>query len=491
MRVAFATQWFPPERGAVAESIATGLATLGCDFGALPNISNYPAGIRAEPRHEIRDVRNENTPRSFAAYLRATADPCPGDAAHDDETRCERFGRVAIAMSRHVVPNGPLLYGVTIADSASAFLSDQLNLMAARHPDVHLVYGNDGRAPVGTLDARVTQTELSIRREPALLGDFKGLVALIAHLRRLRPRTVVMGTPKMALLGLFAAWLCRVPRRVHVLHGLRLEGATGVRRAVLWGTERLSTACATEVLAVSRSVRDESLRLRLTRPGKIDVIGEGSICGVDLSRFHVPAPEQRALARARFGLPKDELVLGFVGRLTPDKGLAEMTAVWAQVHTEHPNAWFLVVGTDEATGRGLGHLVTALAALPRVRFVGSVPDPELAFMAMDVLLLLTRREGFPLVLLEAAACGVPAVVTKVRGTVDAVVEGETATLVPWGDVAAAAAAVGAYLTNPQRRREHGVAGRNRAIRDFAANRVAEAWADRIHPVTPSIRQEES
>lgn len=392
-------------------------------------------------------------------------------------------------MRRQANPHAPIVYGVTIPLSARAFLRGQLNLVASKRRGVHLVYGSDGEGPIDEIDSRITQTTLPVRRDPAPIQDVRGLVGLVKYLWELRPGIVVMGTPKMGLLGTLAAWLCRVPRRVYILHGLRLEGATGLGRVVLWCMEWLSMACATEVIAVSRSNREQSLKMRLTNKDKILVLGAGGIGGVDVERFTPPGALARAAARERFDLPLDGPVVGFVGRLTRDKGLSEMAQVWSRVHAEFPDAWLLLVGPNETGSLGLEHLVAELTALPRVRVHGPVRDPEMAYAAMDLLLLLTRREGFGMVLVEAGACGIPAVATAVGGTVDAVSAGVTGTLVPSRDVEAAAAAVRAYLRDPELRALHGRAAHERVVEDFASDRVNGMWVR--HLTEGTANQQES
>lgn len=373
----------------------------------------------------------------------------------------------------------PILYGVTIPLSARAFLVGQLNVAAAQRSGIHLVYGTEGEGPIREVDSRVVQHQVPVRRNPSLWQDLLGLWHLVLLMRSVGPGTVFMGTPKMGLLGLMAARLLRVPRRIYVLYGLRLEGARGLGRVFLWFMERISMSCATEILAISQSNRSEALRLRLTKRSKISVVGQGNIVGVDLARFRCASAQDRAEARHRFVLPADAPVVGFVGRLTPDKGLVDMVSVWQRVSEQRPEAWFLVVGPDEASERGLEGLVGTLRGQNHVRLAGAVDDPETAFSAMDVLLLLTKREGFGTVVIEAGACGVPAVATRVSGVVDAISDGETGTLVALGDHEAAAEAVLAYLDDSALRIAHGQAARQRVQNDFEARHVTTIWVERV------------
>lgn len=380
-----------------------------------------------------------------------------------------------------------VLFGVTIPLSARVFLRHQLALLADKLSAVHLVYGDDGTGAVTDLDARVTQHAVPVVRQPSPLRDVWGLFAMLRLMQQLRPKAVVMATPKMGLLGLLAATMTRVNRRIYVLYGLRLEGASGIGRTFLIWMERLAMACATEVIVLSESNKREVQRLRLTRANKISTIGSGSIAGVDLNRFQPVSTDKKAAAKSRFGIPSEVTVVGFLGRLTADKGLKEMALLWERLHPRFPNAWLLLVGPDEASSMGQGRLLTNLAQLPRVRIHGQVDDSETVFAAMDVHLLLTKREGFGVVLLEGAACGVPVVASKVSGTVDAVIDGVTGALVPLENVEEASFAVEKYLKDSELRRQHGLAGLTRVRDEFSADRVNALWAAHIAQVVESVR----
>jgi glycosyltransferase involved in cell wall biosynthesis len=302
--------------------------------------------------------------------------------------------------------------------------------------------------------------------------DLQSLWGVRRVLCRLRPHVVHGHTPKGGLLAMLAAWLCRVPVRVYHLHGLPLATATGLKRRLLRRTEQLACALATQVLCVSRSLREAALKERLCRPDKITVLLEGNIDGVEAERVFNPAllpPESRLKVREQFGIPADALVLGFVGRVVRDKGVAELAAAWQQLRGEFPDLHLLIVGPVEPQDPIPPETAAVLRDDPRVHLAGD--ELELVNMprwygAMDLVVLPSYREGFGVVLLEAAAMGLPVVATQIPGCRDAVKDGETGTLVPPRDAPALAQVIRQYLCDPDRRCRHGQAGRARALRDF-------------------------
>jgi lipopolysaccharide/colanic/teichoic acid biosynthesis glycosyltransferase/glycosyltransferase involved in cell wall biosynthesis len=300
------------------------------------------------------------------------------------------------------------------------------------------------------------------------LGDLVALWRLVRLFRKIRPHIVHAHTPKGGLLGMLAAWMVGVPGRVYTIHGLPLETATGLRRTLLRWTERVSCALARRVTAVSESVRRRAAAAGVCRAEEIVVLGAGTVNGVDAERRFRPSscPYEAAVARRACSIPSEVRVLGFVGRLVRDKGVEDLVLAWKELREEFPDLHLLVAGGFEPRDPVSDEAREILRSDPRVRLVGQVDSTRPLYSIMDLVALPTYREGFPQVPLEAAAMERPVVATRVTGCVDAVVDGETGTLVDPRDPHALAAAIRAYLEDPDLRRAHGTAGRARVLRDF-------------------------
>ena len=196
-------------------------------------------------------------------------------------------------------------------------------------------------------DAGVTVEHLPFVREPSPVADLRALWATIRLIRRLRPTIVNASTPKAGLLGMLAAWLCRVPVRVYVVRGFRFETATGWRRRLFRSLEWVAIRCANHVMFNSRSLMAVGEREGLIEPGRGEVIGGGSGNGIDVARFADDVLPTRDEAREQFGLPADATVVGFVGRFTRDKGIADLIEVFTSTLRERPDVWLLLVGQFE------------------------------------------------------------------------------------------------------------------------------------------------
>ena len=311
---------------------------------------------------------------------------------------------------------------------------------------------------------------LPIRRGIAPFADVVSLARLWWRLLRLRPDLTEFSTPKAGLLGNIAAMLAGVPVRVYMLRGLKLETSVGFKRRTLLAAERVASACAHAVLCNSPSMRAEALALGVAPARKLSLLGEGSSNGVDLDRFS-PGPSD---ARNRLGIAEDAPVVGFVGRLTRDKGLPELIEAFDAILKAEPEAHLLLVGWFDAAEDALSDVLRArIENHPRIHCTGFVDDTKPYYRAMDVMVLPTRREGFPNVVLEAAATGIPVVTTVCTGSRDSVVPEVTGLLIPPGYPEAIFEAVLTLLRNPARRRRMGKTARAWVLKNYADRRVLD------------------
>ena len=366
-----------------------------------------------------------------------------------------------------------VLWCVASPMTARAFLTGQLRHLQGRGVQTMLTCADDGT--IGTEVPAFVPWQIG--REPSAGEDARALRQLTGTMRRLAPDVVVVGTPKAALLGMLAAVAARVPRRVYVVHGLRYEGFTGARRRALQAVEVLVAGLSTDTVAVSPSVAE---RLRGLMPpgrrGHVRVLRHGSADGIDAGRFHPTDSAERAALRERLGLPADTPVVLFIGRLTGDKGVGVLRELARRLPEQVPGAVLVVVGEPEPRSAQETADVEALLASPAVRHVDRTEEVEAWMRAADLLAQPTRREGMPNVILEAQFSGLPVVSCAVTGVVDAVEDGVTGVLVPWGRDDEFVTAVLDLLADPARRARLAGAALDRARDRFDQTQVRDAWA---------------
>jgi len=366
---------------------------------------------------------------------------------------------------------------ITTVPETLGFFTGQVGYMKQRGLEIHAL------SSPGELLAQFAEREqvpvyaVTMPRRITPLGDLIAIFHLWRHIRQIHPHIVHASTPKAGLLGTISAWLAGVPVRIYLNRGLPLMTASGLKRSLLWWSEKVSCLLSHQTYCVSHSIAEVMVAEKICSASKVKVLLGGSSNGVSaLGRFN-PAhcPKKREDVRQQYGIPQDALVIGFVGRIIRDKGVGELVSAWKILRDEFPNLHLLVVGPFESQDPIDPEAEACLRSDPRIHLTGRQAEMAPVYTAMDVVTLPTYREGLPNVPLEAAAMQLPVVATKVPGCIEAVQDGVTGTLVPLYDVECLTVALRTYLQNPDLRQQHGQAGRDRVLREFNQEVLWESW----------------
>lgn len=264
------------------------------------------------------------------------------------------------------------------------------------------------------------------------ISPFKDLISIfqmIILLRKIRPQLVHSYTPKAGLVCMVAAWICRVPVRVHTFTGLIWPTAKGFRRKLLMIVDQLLCACATSIIPEGLGVQKDLETAKIT-PKQLRVIGHGNIAGVDITHFSVAAEGvERAASelRQRYNIQDYNFVYIYVGRLNRDKGIEELLSAFIQLND---NCRLLLVGGLDKTAPISDKAIRTIQDHPRIHWIGFQKDIRPALLAADVLVLPSYREGFPNAVLQAGAMELPVVATDISGCNEIIEPGFNGWLVP-------------------------------------------------------------
>ena len=318
---------------------------------------------------------------------------------------------------------------------------------------------------------------IPIVRDISLGADLVTFLALCRIFHRDRPEAVMLSGPKAIFLGGMAAWLTAVPRRVAVYHGMRQEVMVGPLRRLLDICDRISFACADKVLVVSPSLGRLVVARGLVTADKVRVTGAGTANGVDCEWFDRTQDVQSAseLLLRKLALRPGVPLLGFIGRITEDKGIVHLLDALDLIAEAHPDVVLLAVGPDEICTPTLRLRWNQACTTGRVIWVGVVADVRPYLNLISVHIFPSLREGFGLAVVEAAALWVPSVAFRVTGVVDAIDHGKTGVLVSPADADALAAATICYLNDAQLSAQHGAAARERVQSLFAPESTWSAY----------------
>lgn len=324
--------------------------------------------------------------------------------------------------------------------------------------DLHLIQG---------LHAHIVL--LPISRRPSLGSDLVALVLLIQLLWREHFDIVHSHFPKSGLLGMTAAWLTRVPIRIHTFHGEVWATRNGWRRSILKAFDRLVVQMATDILTVSVSQQRFLVREGVLSQGQSRVIGAGSICGVDPLRFR-PDSNIRRITREELGIGHDTKLILFMGRLTRDKGVFDLAEAFVSISRRRSDVALLLVGTQEDIHLSELQEICGIYR-ERLHYKNFTSTPQYYMAAADVFCLPSYREGFGMTLVEAAACGVPAVASRISGIVDAVSDGETGILFTPTKVEELTNSLLTLIEDEPLRQRMGASAQSRALALFAADKI--------------------
>ena len=282
-------------------------------------------------------------------------------------------------------------------------------------------------------------------RTPLLIAMFYRIF------RRERYDLVQYSGPNAAFYASVAAAMAGIPVRLYAQWGIRYVGFEGVRRRIFKWVERLTCSFSTRIEPDSASNLEFSVRERLYDREKGLVIGNGSACGVDLARFDIRnRAAWRQEKRAERGIPAHAFVVGFVGALRRDKGTNELITAFRDLCDRNHDLWLLMVGDLDLYATVEFPLREWAERCTRVVFVAPSPEVPKWLASMDLFAFPSYREGFGSVVIEAAAMGVPAVVSDIPGPTDAIIPEVTGVIVPVRDAARLAEAIAELMADRRR-----------------------------------------
>lgn len=269
---------------------------------------------------------------------------------------------------------------------------------------------------------------VQMKRRIAPFSDLKSLWGLIKVFHCEKPDIVHSITPKAGLLSMIAAWICRVPIRLHTFTGLVFPTATGLKQKILIATDRLTCACATHIVPEGEGVKQDLIKFNITKK-PLKVLGHGNIRGIDLDHFSADRPDVQLQADKIRNL--EVLTFIFIGRLVGDKGINELIEAFSKLNKQHPHTRLLLIGRFEQDLDPLKpETIAEIDQNHSIEAVGQQNDVRPWLAASDVLVFPSYREGFPNVVIEAGAMGLPSIVTDINGSREIIVDGKNGIIVP-------------------------------------------------------------
>ncbi|MAN58585.1 MAG: glycosyltransferase family 1 protein [Flavobacteriaceae bacterium] len=331
------------------------------------------------------------------------------------------------------MPKLNLLRITTVPMSLDKLLEGQLRFMQQHFEVTAMSADPEGLKRVGEKEG-VPVYSLPLTRKITPLRDAMAVWRLYRYLKKTKPTIVHTHTPKAGIVGMLAAKLAGVPLRLHTVAGLPLMEANGPKRSLLNSVEKATYGYATHVYPNSKGLYDYIVSEGLVPPSKLAIIGAGSSNGIDTSHFDPAlfATEEKRHLRHTLQIDPNSFVYVFVGRLVGDKGINELVRAFKNLSGQSDGVppTLLLVGPLEPELDPLRpDTLREIDNHPHIVSVGYQDDVRPYFAIANALVFPSYREGFPNVVLQAGAMGLPAIVTDINGCNEIVEDGRNGLLV--------------------------------------------------------------
>jgi glycosyltransferase involved in cell wall biosynthesis len=291
---------------------------------------------------------------------------------------------------------------------------------------------------------------IEMTRQITPIKDLISVYKLYKFFKKEKPFIVHTHTPKAGTVGMIAAKLAGVPNRLHTIAGLPLLEATGNKRKLLNFVEKVTYSCATKIYPNSFGLNDIIIQEKFCNPNKLKVLGNGSTNGIDTSFFNPERYSQEEVAslKEKLEIFPNDFVFIFVGRLVSDKGINELIEAFKKLNQICLHSKLVLVGPLETELDPLKpQTLKEIEHNQSIISVGYQNDVRPYFSISNALVFPSYREGFPNVVMQAGAMGLPSIVSDINGCNEIVIEKHNGLIIPVKNAKAIFEAMNEMITN--------------------------------------------
>ncbi|MEG0931910.1 MULTISPECIES: glycosyltransferase family 4 protein [Weeksellaceae] len=274
---------------------------------------------------------------------------------------------------------------------------------------------------------------IEIQRNISPFKDIVSLIQLYFYFKKEKPLIVHSITPKAGLLSMIAAKFADVPIRMHTFTGLIFPSKSGLLQKILIKMDQLLCWSATNIYPEGNGVKNDLINYKITSK-PLNILANGNVNGIDLEYFALNAisNEQQSQLKKELHIQEKDFIFIFVGRLVSDKGINELIQAFSKLKIQ--NSKLLLVGPLESDLDPLRYeILKEIETNPNIISVGFQKDVRPYFAISDCLVFPSYREGFPNVVMQAGAMGLPSIVSNINGCNEIIIEGENGTIIPVKD----------------------------------------------------------
>lgn len=316
----------------------------------------------------------------------------------------------------------------TVSLSLNILLKDQLRFLDKHYEVIAVASGGQNLEELSRRE-KVKTHAIEIKRKISIIDDLIALYQLYTYFRQERPLIVHSITPKAGLLSMMAAKMARVPIRIHTFTGLIFPTSTGAMKHLLIWMDRLLCYCATNIYPEGQGVRNDLVKYNITKK-PLKILANGNVNGIDLTFFDpsIFSEEDKLSLKEKLAILPDDFVFIFIGRLVKDKGINELIHAFKKLSSS--KAKLLLVGSLEPDHGLEDNILHEIKNNPDIISVGFQKDVRLFLAISDALVFPSYREGFPNVVMQAGAMGLPSIVTDINGSNEIIIHNENGIIIP-------------------------------------------------------------
>lgn len=310
-------------------------------------------------------------------------------------------------------------------------LPGQLRFMSDNGLDVLMISATGKELAEVLANEQCRHIPVPMTRKITPLRDLRCLLMLIRIFRKEKPDIVHTHTPKAGLLGMLAARFCNVKVRIHTVAGLPMMAERGFKYRLLKQIEKITYRAASQVWPNSNSLMRFIQEQKMCRASKLRVIAKGSTNGININRFNVDVLDKNILDKIKKEIQFDEKnsYLLCIGRLVKDKGIVELVSCFSRMQQKQNKLKLILAGEYEMDLDPLPAAtmqeIESNAGIFHIHWTNLV---EYYMHLANIFVFPSHREGFPNVLLQAGAMGLPIICSRISGNIDLVTDGQTGLL---------------------------------------------------------------
>lgn len=287
---------------------------------------------------------------------------------------------------------------------------------------------------------------LPMERRISPIKDFVSLIRMALLFLKERPDMIHSYTPKAGLVSMLAGWITGVPVRMHTFTGLVFPTATGLKQKLLIWTDRLTCACATHINPEGNGVKQDLIHYKITKK-PLKIIANGNVNGIDLEYFQ-KTPE--VMKSAETYQKKNVFTFCFVGRVVRDKGINELVSAFVHLQKKYAHIRLILVGPfEQKLDPVSSETEKQIIENPAIDFMDFQKDIRPFLAVSDALAFPSYREGFPNVVIQAGAMGLPSIVTDINGCNEIIEHGKNGVIIEPHNEEALYKAMEDFLLHPE------------------------------------------